>query len=280
MSPPVGAFPSGLGHAGLPRLLHVAAHLYHDLRESPPRCGRDVTRVARLGRTCHRQPMPALRGGSHLRSPTCRRPHGPSARPSPDGPPTTASWSSLAPAPVGDTPASDRASGSDIHEEDVPAQPTPPFPPARLPPPHGHPPGSGGDPGAPAEGPEAPDDGVISSVRDRRTFAALRRAPRGACGPVRVRYLPSPSPEHAAAPVEVAYALPRHVGNAVTRNRVRRRLRAVMADLDRAPSSGLASGAYLLNGSAECASTSYAELTRATACAISRAGARAREGRQ
>ncbi|WP_241432161.1 ribonuclease P protein component [Ilumatobacter nonamiensis] len=49
-------------------------------------------------------------------------------------------------------------------------------------------------------------------------------------------HLPDPSLDVA----QVAFAINRAVGNAVTRNRLRRRLRAVMAELD------LATGLYLI----------------------------------
>jgi ribonuclease P protein component len=63
------------------------------------------------------------------------------------------------------------------------------------------------------------------------------------------------------APPRVAYAVGKRVGNAVTRNLVRRRLRAVLADL--APS--LRPGAYLIVVAPEAAAMTFGEL-RAVVC--------------
>ena len=57
----------------------------------------------------------------------------------------------------------------------------------------------------------------------------------------------------ASAP-RVAYAVPRTVGSAVVRNRLRRRLRAVTATLDLSP------GAYLISASPAAAGLSFDEL--------------------
>jgi ribonuclease P protein component len=71
-------------------------------------------------------------------------------------------------------------------------------------------------------------------VRGTRTFAALAASDRRArTGPVSVRFLPGPDP------ASVSYAIPRTVGPAVVRNRLRRRARAVMAGLDLPPGSWL-----------------------------------------
>ena len=62
-----------------------------------------------------------------------------------------------------------------------------------------------------------------------------------------------------AEPPRVAYAVGRRAGGAVVRNRIRRRLRAVLREL----SDELVPGAYLVGAGAEAASLSYGEL-RAT----------------
>jgi ribonuclease P protein component len=59
--------------------------------------------------------------------------------------------------------------------------------------------------------------------------------------------------------VRVAYAIGRKVGPAVVRNRLRRRLRAAVRDLDRS-TGGLAPGAYLISLRPEAAQRSYREL--------------------
>ncbi len=62
-----------------------------------------------------------------------------------------------------------------------------------------------------------------------------------------------------AGGVRVAYAVGRPVGSAVVRNRVRRRLRAVVREIDRS-GAGLATGAYLIAARPEAADRSYREL--------------------
>jgi ribonuclease P protein component len=108
----------------------------------------------------------------------------------------------------------------------------------RLPPPHayqGRPRGAARPPVTWAEA----SLGLIRRVRDRATFAALARAHRRRAGPVSLRFLSDGSDE----PARVAYAVGRRFGNAVERNRARRRLRAAIA-LDEALL--LPGGAYLL----------------------------------
>ncbi len=59
----------------------------------------------------------------------------------------------------------------------------------------------------------------------------------------------------------VAYAIPRTVGPAVVRNRIRRRLRAIVVDLDRRP-QGVPVGDYLVRVAPGAADSSYDELQR------------------
>jgi ribonuclease P protein component len=61
--------------------------------------------------------------------------------------------------------------------------------------------------------------------------------------------------------VRFAYSVSRKVGTAVVRNKVRRRLRAAVRDLD-VRTGGLPTGAYLVAVRPEAASCSYAELHR------------------
>jgi ribonuclease P protein component len=76
--------------------------------------------------------------------------------------------------------------------------------------------------------------------------------------------------------VRVAYAIGRKVGPAVVRNRLRRRLRAAMRELDRS-TGGVATGAYLITLRPEAARRSYRELRdelgRAVAAATGPTGA-------
>jgi ribonuclease P protein component len=59
--------------------------------------------------------------------------------------------------------------------------------------------------------------------------------------------------------VRVAYAIGRKVGPAVVRNRVRRRLREAVRELDRT-TGGLGCGAYLVTVRPEAAGSTYREL--------------------
>ncbi|HVM52363.1 MAG TPA: ribonuclease P protein component [Acidimicrobiales bacterium] len=90
-------------------------------------------------------------------------------------------------------------------------------------------------------------------VRDRGSFAALRReGVRRRVGPLTVTHLAD-----GCEPPRVAYALGRPVGSAVTRNRLRRRLRAVVADTPLAP------GTYLVSAGPGAAGLAGEDLRRA-----------------
>jgi ribonuclease P protein component len=104
-------------------------------------------------------------------------------------------------------------------------------------------------------------DGSVWRVRSRETFLALRRSrQRVRRGPITVTFAPGEPP---CAP-QVAYAIGRKVGGAVVRNRLRRRLRAIVAEL--APA--LRPGAYLLGATAEATKLSFQELKAVVAEAV------------
>jgi len=68
---------------------------------------------------------------------------------------------------------------------------------------------------------------VIESIREREVFAQLSSdGRRGRAGPLTIVRLNRPD---ADGPV-VAFSIPRRVGGAVRRNRLRRQLRAVLAE--------------------------------------------------
>ncbi|MDQ3757149.1 MAG: ribonuclease P protein component [Actinomycetota bacterium] len=71
-------------------------------------------------------------------------------------------------------------------------------------------------------------------------------------GPITITFVPGASTD----PPRVAYAIGRKVGGAVVRNRLRRRLRAVVAELGPA----LRPGAYLVGATAEAVPLSFGEL--------------------
>jgi ribonuclease P protein component len=137
----------------------------------------------------------------------------------------------------------------------------------------------GGDPVAPGEGtpstvgviapPLRPrGSAAVGTVRSRRTFEALRRSSvRGRSGPVTVMYVVQKSWSRS----EVAYAISRQVGSAVVRNRLRRRLRSIVAET--APS--LPVGAYGIRAGAGAPELGFDDLRTATVRALEKAGSRA-----
>jgi ribonuclease P protein component len=133
----------------------------------------------------------------------------------------------------------------------------------RLPVPHAKPGRSGGAQGPTPARPHAPV-GLIWRVRDRATFAVLARADRHARGPVTVRFVPGES----ETPPRVAYAVG-GVGNAVARNRLRRRLRAAVA---RAEVELTAGGAYLVSARREALTMPFDALVEALTALFRAAG--------
>lgn len=94
---------------------------------------------------------------------------------------------------------------------------------------------------------------MVAPVRARDDFDALSRSrARRRSGPLWVVRADG------ADGARVAYAVPRKVGTAVERNRVRRRLRAMIADLDR--DGHLDAGLYLVGVRPEAVGLDTAEL--------------------
>ncbi|MHB8437740.1 MAG: ribonuclease P protein component [Acidimicrobiales bacterium] len=103
-------------------------------------------------------------------------------------------------------------------------------------------------------------------IRDRATFEALRRSgTRSRRGAISVTFTQIGEEQRA----RVAYAVGRKAGGAVARNRLRRRLRAVVAQLSQA--GELAPGAYLVGAGAPASAQTYEELKREVAVAMTNA---------
>lgn len=95
-------------------------------------------------------------------------------------------------------------------------------------------------------------------IADRSTFVALRlEGRRIRRGPLSLTWL-GPKPGGAPLPPRVAFAVSRAAGNAVVRNRIRRRLRACLREIQR--TEGLPSGAYLLGAGGEAARLAWPTL--------------------
>lgn len=151
-------------------------------------------------------------------------------------------------------------------EANVPAEQPAPQEAARVPPPHVDPRGSRGAAGTAREG-SAPPVGVIWRVRDRSTFARLRRdGVRVREGPLWVSFVPA---EDATVPPRVAFAIGRKVGHAVERNRAKRRLRSVFAELA-GRATGLRPGAYLVGATSDIVTLPYPEIREHVERALNR----------
>lgn len=95
------------------------------------------------------------------------------------------------------------------------------------------------------------DADPVWRLSDPRDFEALRKSRhRTRCGPLAVAWVPGDEAE----PPRVAYSLGKRIGGAVVRNRLRRRLRAVVSEC-RAPP-----GRYLVSAHPAAASLSTPEL--------------------
>ena len=104
----------------------------------------------------------------------------------------------------------------------------------------------------------------IGPIRSRRTFEALRHTPfRGRSGPLTVSFLE----QKTWSKTEVAYAINRRTGNAVARNRLRRRMRAIMAE--EAPNHPV--GAYVVSTGPTGPMLDFDELKVAMSQALERA---------
>jgi ribonuclease P protein component len=91
---------------------------------------------------------------------------------------------------------------------------------------------------------------------------------------LRAAYLPGAGGTPVAFP-QVGYAISRRCGNAVTRNRLRRRLRAIVADLG----AGLDPGVYLITAEPGATGLDHEHLARAVRGALDSAASAADKAR-
>ena len=153
-----------------------------------------------------------------------------------------------------------------MREADLPAEQPEAQEEARLPVADAHPCGAR-RPQDPSPARTRPAVGLIWRVRGHAAFRDLARAPVRRQGALSARFLPVDGD----GPPRVAYAIPRSVGGAVERNRLRRRLRATVRDLE----PELRPGAYLVGAGASVMSTTPAELRESLATVLQRAAEQA-----
>ena len=104
------------------------------------------------------------------------------------------------------------------------------------------------------------------------TFQALRRPDgRARRGPLAVRWVQLEDGDE----VQVSYAISKRCGNAVRRNRIRRRTKSAI----RLVSQGIPAGAYLITTEAEVATMNFEELTDQLASALALAAGGSRSAR-
>jgi ribonuclease P protein component len=114
-----------------------------------------------------------------------------------------------------------------------------------------------------------PSAGVgVSRIQSQRTFDQFRTSGTGgSSGPLRVKFVR----QNSWSKAEVAYALGKKLGGAVVRNRLRRRLRAIVTT----EGIELSPGAYLVSAGPGATALSFAELRVAMGQAVKTAtGAR------
>jgi ribonuclease P protein component len=151
-------------------------------------------------------------------------------------------------------PTSARAFEEAMGETDIPAEQSQTEEEARIPSPDAQSSRPRGDSTSSQQGP-LPAFGLIWRVRGQSSFRALARGRRRRAGSLEVRTaVIGPNLE----PPRVAFSVGRSVGDAVTRNRVRRRLRAAVREHARSLVPG---AAYLVGADPRSANVPYTELS-------------------
>ena len=101
----------------------------------------------------------------------------------------------------------------------------------------------------------------VERVRSQSTFGLFRTSGTGGgSGPVRVKFVR----QNSWSRPQVAYALGKKLGGAVVRNRLRRRLRAIVSGL----AVALPPGAYLVSAGPRATELSFDELRMAMSQAV------------
>lgn len=151
-----------------------------------------------------------------------------------------------------------------MREADLPAEQPEAQEEARVSSPHEDPRREGRAEVAARPGPR-PAVSLIWRVRGHGAFRDLARAPSRRDGPLWLRFRPGDG----SGPPRTGYAVGRRVGSAPVRNRLRRRMRAVVSDL----ASELAPGAsYLFGAEPAAVRCSPAELRAAIGRLVAGAG--------
>lgn len=103
--------------------------------------------------------------------------------------------------------------------------------------------------------------GVIGRLSGRSAFARLRaEGTKAGKGPIRVISRCEGHRASSTSPARIAFAIPRSVGNAVVRNRTKRRLTAALRDLSNDHDQGLPAGDHLIRVTASIDHWSYSTL--------------------
>jgi ribonuclease P protein component len=127
---------------------------------------------------------------------------------------------------------------------------------ARLPRPDEHPWWARRLEGPPGQGPP-PSVGLIGRIRGRSSFERFARSgSRFRAGVLWCTFVPDPL----VSPPQVAYAIGRAVGPAVTRNRLRRRIRSMLQQNFSVAPRRLPAGLYLIGATPGAAGRSFSDL--------------------